>query len=67
MAKRKIALLSNVTADMVAQKLRREYEVYIPDGFDMWISDVLNTASGLYTSSPEAVIVLNRVQKPPQR
>ncbi|MBR7088549.1 MAG: HAD family hydrolase [Mogibacterium sp.] len=58
MAKRKIALLSNVTADMVAQKLRREYEVYIPDGFDMWISDVLNTASGLYTSSPEAVIVL---------
>lgn len=58
MMKRKIGLLSNVTVDMVAAKLRKKYDVYVPDGFDMWISDILNPASGLYESVPEAIIVL---------
>ena len=46
MAKRQIALLSNITADMIAAKLKKEYDVYLPDGYDMWISDILNPASG---------------------
>lgn len=58
MTKKKIALLSNVTIDMISLKLRKEYEIYIPDGFDMWISDVLNSASSLYQFSPDAVVLL---------
>ena len=58
MVKRRIALLSNITADMIAAKLRKQYDVYLPDGYDMWISDVLNTESGFYNASCEAVILL---------
>ena len=47
-----------MTVDMVAAKLRKKYEVYVPDGFDMWISDILNPGSGLYEASPESIIVL---------
>lgn len=58
MAKRKIALLSNITADMIAAKFRKEYDVYLPDGYDMWISDVLNPSSMFYSAMPEAVVLL---------
>ena len=58
MAKRQIALLSNITADMIAAKLKKEYDVYLPDGYDMWISDILNPASGFYQTSFEAVVLL---------
>lgn len=58
MAKKQIAVLSNITVDMIAAKLRKEYEVYIPDGYDMWISDILNPVSGLYSCSSDAVIIL---------
>lgn len=58
MDKRKIAILSNVTIDMVAAKLRKKYEVYIPDGYDMWITDVLNMDSTIYSEQMQAIIVL---------
>ncbi|MCI1268544.1 MAG: HAD-IIIC family phosphatase [Ruminococcus sp.] len=58
MDKKKIAILSNVTVDMVAAKLRKKYSVYIPDGFDMWITDVLNDESALYSNNIQAVIIL---------
>ncbi|MBR4764928.1 MAG: HAD family hydrolase [Lachnospiraceae bacterium] len=56
--KKRIALLSNITADLLAGKLRRKYEVYIPDGYDAWIQEVLNPSSGLYAERPDAVILL---------
>lgn len=58
MDKKNIALLSNVTIDMVAAKLRKKYNVYIPDGYDMWITDVLNTGSELYSDDMQAVVFL---------
>lgn len=58
MSKRSIALLSNVTLDMVAHKLKKQYDVYIPNGFDMWISDVMNMSSHFYTGEYDAVFVL---------
>ena len=58
MDKKKIAILSNVTVDMVSAKLRKKYSVYIPDGFDMWITDVLNDESALYSNNIQAVIIL---------
>ena len=56
--KKKIALLSNVTVDLIIAKLRRKYEFYIPEGFDTWVQEVINPASGLYRESFEAVVVL---------
>lgn len=58
MDKKNIALLSNVTVDMIAAKLRKEYNIYIPAGFDMWITDVLNSGSALYSGDMQAVVVL---------
>lgn len=53
----RLALLSNVTVDLLADKLKN-YDVYIPAGFDAWQQEVLNTSSGLYSFQPEAVVVL---------
>lgn len=53
----RLALLSNVTVDLLADKLKK-YDVYIPAGFDAWQQEVLNTSSGLYSFQPEAVVVL---------
>ena len=58
MAKKRVALLSNVTVDLIAGKLRRKYDFYIPEGFDTWVQETINPAAGLYTEKIDAVIVL---------
>lgn len=45
---KKIAYLSNVTADMVAVRLKKTFDVYLPDGYDTWISEVMNDSSPIY-------------------
>ena len=57
-SKKKIALLSNVTVDLLIGKLRRQYDFYIPDGFDTWVQEVINPGSGLYSNHYDAVIIL---------
>lgn len=54
----KLAILSNVTIDMVSMSLKKEYEVYQPSGFDAWQQEVLDSQSGLYCFKPEAVYIL---------
>ena len=56
--KRKIALLSNITVNLIANKLTAEYDVYFPEGYDTWIQEVLNNSSALYKYIPDAAIVL---------
>ena len=58
MAKKRVALLSNVTVDLIAGKLRRKYDFYIPEGFDTWVQETINPAAGLYSEKLDAVIVL---------
>ena len=58
MAKKRVALLSNVTVDLIAGKLRRKYDFYIPEGFDTWVQETINPAAGLYSEKFDAVIVL---------
>ena len=58
MSKRKIAILSNVTVDLIKQKLKKEYEVYVPQGFDTWIQEIINLDSNLYEEEKDAIIVL---------
>ncbi len=55
---RRIALLSNVTVDFIIAKLIKEYHVYSPDGFDTWVSDVMDPSSRLYGENMDAVFVL---------
>lgn len=58
MIKKKIAVLSNVTMDLIVARLRKTFDVYTPDGYDAWISDILNEHSNLYTFNAEAIVIL---------
>lgn len=57
-SKKKVALLSNVTVDLLVNKLHRKYDFYLPEGFDTWVQEVINPTSGLYNSFIDSVIVL---------
>ena len=54
----RLALLSNVTVDLLADMLKKTNEVYLPAGFDTWQQELIAPASGLYEYKPEAVVVL---------
>ena len=58
MAKKRVALLSNVTVDLIVAKLRRKYDFYLPEGFNTWVQETINPAAGLYCEQFDAVIVL---------
>lgn len=57
-SKKRVALLSNITVDLIISKLRRKYDFYQPEGFDTWVQEVINPASGLYSQGFDAVVVL---------
>lgn len=54
----RIAVLSNVTIDMVTENLKKKYEVYSPFGYNTWQIEAADRASGLYAFEPEAVFVI---------
>lgn len=56
--KKKVAILSNITVALIAGKLRRKYNFYVPEGYDTWVQEAINPAAGLYREKPEAVVVL---------
>ena len=58
MAKKRVALLSNVTVDLIAGKLRKYYDFYLPEGYDTWVQESINPAAGLYSEKLDAVVVL---------
>ena len=55
---KKIAYLTNVTADIIAQKLSQEYDIYLPAGYDTWMTEVRNKTSALYQGGIEAVFLI---------
>ena len=56
--KKKIALLSNITVQLLANKLQKKYDIYLPEGYDTWVQEVINSSSGLYAEGVDAVVVL---------
>jgi FkbH-like protein len=56
--KMRLALLSNTTADFLADMLKKDAEVYLPSGFDTWQQEMMLPDSGLYAFKAEAVVVL---------
>lgn len=55
---RKIGILSNVTIDMIVEKLKKIFYVYIPDGFDTWITEIMSLSSEIYSSDIDAIFVI---------
>lgn len=55
---KKIALLSNVTVDLIAARLRKKYDIHIPEGYNAWVQEALNPDSGIYKGRYDAVILL---------
>ncbi len=54
----RVALLSNVTVDLLADQLRHDVDIYVPAGFDTWQQEILSADSGLYEYGPESIVVL---------
>lgn len=48
--------MSNITVDMLAARLKKEYEVYIPAGFDCWGQEIFDDRSPVFTC--DAIILL---------
>ena len=57
-SKKKVALLSNIATDLIVAKLCRKYDLYVPDGFDTWVQDVISTSSNFYRESLDAIVLL---------
>lgn len=54
----RLALLSNVTVDLLAGMVKKTNDVYLSAGFDTWQQEIIMPAPGLYEYKPEAVVVL---------
>ena len=54
----RIAVLSNVTIELVLSELKKEFSLYIPAGFDTWQQEVYNHDSGLYQFAPDMICVI---------
>ncbi len=54
----RLALLSNITVDLLAGLLKKKDDIYLAAGFDTWQQEMILPSSGLYAFKPEAVTVL---------
>lgn len=54
----KIALLSNVTTEILAGMLREEHAVWTPPGFGAWVETALAPPSDLVSFAPDTIAVL---------
>lgn len=55
---KKIAILSNITVNMIADKLKGKAEVYIPAGFDTWQQEIFHPESELNKCCFDAIFVI---------
>jgi FkbH-like protein len=56
--KKRVAILSNITVDLIIGKLRNKYVFYQPNGFDAWVQDVIYKESDLYKFNADAIVLL---------
>lgn len=54
----RITVLSNVNMDMLLQMLKREYNIFSPEGYGQWISYCLNENTELRTFDPDIIFIL---------
>lgn len=53
-----VALLSNVTVDLLGSMLSKEMDIYSPSGFDTWQQVIYSPSSELYQKKYDAMIIL---------
>ncbi len=54
----KIAILTNVTTEILAVKLKNRFDVYQPSGFNTWQQEVLDGSAGLFRFKADMVFVI---------
>ena len=54
----RIAILSNVTVEVLAGMLKKEHSVWLPPGFGAWIETALNPSQDMVAFDPEAIFLL---------
>lgn len=54
----RIALLSNVTVEVLAGMLKKGHSVWTPSGFGAWMETALNPPSEMHEFNPEAVFLV---------
>lgn len=54
----RLALLSNVTIEVLAGMLGKEHALWMPSGFGAWMETALDPPDGLRTFAPEAIFLL---------
>ena len=55
----KIALLSNITVDILAADIKKNsHDVYTPAGFDTWQQELIMQNSNLYKFKPDVIIII---------
>lgn len=55
---KRVAVLSNINIDNALMELRSRFELYQPSGYGVWVQEIMNENSGLYTFAPEAVFII---------
>ena len=51
----RLAILSNVTVEILAGMLKKEHDVWIPPGFGAWMETALKPPAEMVGFAPEAV------------
>lgn len=51
----RIAILSNINTDMLAEKLAKEFVTYHSDGYNNWMQDLMQPISNLYLFKPNVI------------
>lgn len=54
----KIAILSNVTVEVLASVLREEHRIWTPAGFGAWVQTALDPPEDLVKFAPDTIVVL---------
>ncbi|MDO5295684.1 MAG: HAD-IIIC family phosphatase [bacterium] len=54
----RIAILANVTIDLLAGLLKPAFDIYIPQGFNTWQQEILSDTSALYQYKPDAAVII---------
>ncbi|MCD8103938.1 MAG: HAD-IIIC family phosphatase [Lachnospiraceae bacterium] len=54
----KIAILSNVNLDILIQKLKKDYDVFAPEGYGQWFKYALQKDASLLEFGPQTIFLL---------
>lgn len=54
----KVSVLSNINVNSIVSIISKKFEVYTPDGYNIWIQELINVDSNLNKFSPEILFII---------